>query len=172
MPVADASGHDEPAPRKASQDNLVKPEFTTELLLDNTMIEVTPSVQRRIHKPRKHMLSPVVGCDRWCEGNIIEPYTTMYDSEDKLFKMWARAGSDWKSRFLSGHAAYKLYFTTTDGVHWNKPDLGLMEIAGRRDHNNHAQCGSDQRRFWRAQMRRGAGHVQTRSFCIAGNERA
>ena len=59
----------------------------------------------------------------------------MYDKEDKLFKMWARAGSDWKSRYLDGHAAYMLYFTSTDGVHWDKPDLGLMEIAGRRDHN-------------------------------------
>ena len=59
----------------------------------------------------------------------------MYDNEDKLFKMWARAGSDWKSRYLDGHAAYMLYFTSTDGVHWDKPDLGVMEIAGRRDHN-------------------------------------
>ena len=135
MPVGKASGHDEPAPRRDSQNNLVKPAFTTELFLDNTMIEVTPGVSRRIHKPKKHLLNPVVGCDRWCEGNNIQPYTTMYDKEDKLFKMWARAGSDWKSRFLDGHAAYMLYFTSTDGVHWDKPDLGLMEIAGRRDHN-------------------------------------
>ena len=34
-----------------------------------------------------------------------------------------------------GNAAYMLYFTSTDGVHWDKPDLGVMEIAGRRDHN-------------------------------------
>src|SRR6185312_7762703 len=68
-------------------------------------------------------------------GNNIQPYTTMYDAEDKLFKMWARGGSDWKSRFVGGHAAYMLYFTSTDGVHWDKPDLGATEIAGRRDHN-------------------------------------
>ncbi len=113
----------------------MKPAFTTELLLDNAMIEVTPGVSRRLHKPKKHLLNPVVGCDRWCEGNNIQPYTTMYDNEDKLFKMWARAGSDWKSRYLDGHAAYMLYFTSTDGVHWDKPDLGVVEIAGRRDHN-------------------------------------
>ena len=112
MPVGRASGHDEPAPRRDSQDNLVKPAFTTELFLDNTMIEVTPGVSRRIHKPKKHLLNPVVGCDRWCEGNNIQPYTTMYDNEDKLFKMWARAGSDWKSA-LSGrpcgvHALFHL----------------------------------------------------------------
>ena len=51
------------------------------------------------------------------------------------FSKCARTGSDWKSRYLDGHAAYMLYFTSTDGVHWNRPDLGLVEIAGRRDHN-------------------------------------
>ena len=67
----------------------------------------------------------------------------MYDNEDKLFKMWARAGSDWKSRYLDGHAAYMLYFTSTDGVHWDKPDLGLMEIAGsaRPQYHLHQRYG-------------------------------
>src|ERR1700722_614280 len=107
----------------------------TELFLDNTMIEVTPGVSRRLNPPQKHPLNPVVRPERWCEGNYIEPYTTMYDREDKLFKMWARAGSDWKSRYLDGHAAYMLYYTSKDGVHWDRPELGLMTIAGRRDHN-------------------------------------
>ena len=45
------------------------------------------------------------------------------------------AGSDWESAWLDGNAAYMLYFTSTDGVHWEKPNLGLMSLAGRRDHN-------------------------------------
>ena len=104
-----------------------------ELFLDNHWIEVAPGVSRRLHPAKKHMLNPVVRCDRWCEGDIIQPYTTMYDPEDKLFKMWARAGSG--SNYLDGHAAYMLYFTSTDGVHWDKPDLGVVNVAGRRDHN-------------------------------------
>jgi hypothetical protein len=107
----------------------------TELFLDNNLLEVTPGVSRRLHQPQKHVLNPVVRCDRWCDGKNVEPYTTMYDPEDKLFKMWARAGSDWKSQYLDGHAAYMLYFTSTDGIHWDKPNLGLMKIASRRDHN-------------------------------------
>ena len=59
----------------------------TELFLDNQLLEVTPSVSRKLHPPRKHPLNPVVRCDRWCDGNNIQPYTTMYDDEDKLFKM-------------------------------------------------------------------------------------
>jgi hypothetical protein len=133
--VGHASGHDEPAPRRDGPNNPVKLTFTTELFLDNSLIEVTPGVSRRIHQPKKHLLNPVVACDRWCEGNNIQPYTTMYDKEAKLFKMWARGGSDWKSRFLSGHSAYMLYYTSTDGVHWDKPDLGVANITNQRDHN-------------------------------------
>lgn len=109
--------------------------FVTELFLDNQMLEMTPGVSRRLHLPKKHPQNPIVRCERWCDGNDLQPYTTLYDEEEKLFKMWARTGSDWKSKYLDGHAAYMLYFTSTDGVHWERPNLGLMEVAGRRDHN-------------------------------------
>src|SRR5580698_9068851 len=133
--VGNTAGPVEAAPSTGGQPDVRKTTFLTELFLDNTMIQVTPGVSRRLHKPKKHLLNPVVRRDRWWEGNNIQPYTTMYDTEDKLFKMWARAGSDWKSGYLDGHAAYMLYYTSTDGVHWDKPELGLMEITGRRDHN-------------------------------------
>lgn len=109
--------------------------FTTELFLDNQLIEVTPGVTRRLHPPKKHVLNPVVRCERWCDGDYLEPYTTMYDADEGLFKMWARAGSDAKSGYVSGNAAYMLYFTSKDGVHWERPELGTVEIDGRRDHN-------------------------------------
>ena len=109
--------------------------YRTELFLDNQMIEATPGVSRRLYPARKHLLNPVIRCDRWCDGDYMEPYTTMYDEEEKLFKMWARAGSDSKGGYVGGNAAFMLYFTSTDGVRWNRPDLGVMEIAGRRDHN-------------------------------------
>ena len=129
------SGGEGVVPLAGSPKDATEAAFMTELFLDNKMLEMTPGVSRRLHQPKKHLLNPVVRCDRWCEGNNIQPYTTMYDQEDKLFKMWARTGSDWKSNYLDGHAAYMLYYTSKDGVHWDKPDLGLMSIAGRRDHN-------------------------------------
>ena len=135
MTVGKTFAHDGVTALSSSHKAVTETAFMTELFLDNKMLEVTPGVSRRLHKPKKHLLNPVVRPDRWCEGDYIEPYTTMYDKEDKLFKMWARAGSDSKSTYLDGHAAYMLYFTSTDGVHWDKPDLGLMKVAGRRDHN-------------------------------------
>jgi hypothetical protein len=135
MAVGQTSGDAKVAPLTGSQQDVRTPAFMTELFLDNHMIEVTPGVSRRLHQPKKHLSNPVVRCDHWWEGNIIEPYTTMYDVKEKLFKMWARTGSDWKSRYVGGNAAYMTYLTSTDGVHWDRPKLGVVDIAGRRDHN-------------------------------------
>jgi len=123
------------APSKGVAQSAADAPFVTELFLDNEMIEVTPGVTRRLHPPLKHRLNPVARCERWCDGNILQPYTTMYDEDDKLFKMWARTGSDSSAKYLDGHAAYMTYLTSKDGVHWDKPDLGVTEVAGRRDHN-------------------------------------
>ena len=107
----------------------------TELFLDNVLLEMTPGVSRRLHRAKKHLLNPVVRCQRWSDGNHIQPYTTMYDRQEKLFKMWARTGSDAKSGYVGGNAAFMTYLTSRDGIHWDKPNLGVLEVAGRRDHN-------------------------------------
>lgn len=107
----------------------------TELFLDNELIESNPGVSRKLHPAKKHLLNPVVRCDRWCDGDYMQPYTTMYDEEEKLFKMWARSGADSPSGYVGGNAGYMLYFTSKDGVHWEKPNLGVVELDGRTDHN-------------------------------------
>src|SRR5579863_2260284 len=88
-----ASGNDDVMPPTSSERDVTKNGFMTELFLDNHLIEVTPGVSRRLHPPRKYVLNPVVRRDRWWEGDFLQPYTTMYDEEEKLFKMWARTGS-------------------------------------------------------------------------------
>ena len=137
-------------PGGVQQDQLKRP-LMTELFLDNTLLEVTPGVSRRLHQAKKHLLNPVVRCDRWWEGNSMQPYTTMYDEEDKLFKMWARVGSDWSSAYVDGNAAYMAYLTSTNGVDWDKPSLGVTTLAGRRDHND---AGSGIVGSWRRGQRR------------------
>lgn len=122
-----------------ADDNTETPKISsdvfTELFLDNELLESTPGVSRKLHPPRKHPLNPILRNDRWCEGSYIQPYTTFYDEEEKLFKMWARSGSDSAGGYLGGNAAFMLYYTSHDGIHWEKPDLGIVDIGGRRDHN-------------------------------------
>ena len=37
--------------------------------------------------------------------------------------------------YVGGNAAYMLYFTSADDIRWEKPSLGVADVAGRRDHN-------------------------------------
>ncbi len=107
----------------------------TELFLDDELIEMTASVTRRIHQPTKHRLNPVLRPEHWWEGNCIMPLATLYDPQEKLFKTWYRTGPLDNPAAADGHASYTAYATSPDGVHWEKPVLGVVELAGRRDHN-------------------------------------
>ena len=53
----------------------------------------------------------------------MDPYTTMYDREQKLFKMRPRTGTDWRSAYVDGNAAYMTYLTSTEG---SRCDLALI----------------------------------------------
>lgn len=132
--AGESFGQDAASPASNQGDDSRVP-YRTELFLDNQMLEATPGVSRRLHPAKKHLSNPVIRCERWCDGDYLEPYTTMYDEDEKLFKMWARAGSDATAGYVGGNAAFMLYFTSTDGIRWDRPELGVMEVAGRRDHN-------------------------------------
>jgi len=121
-------------PGGVQQDQLKRP-FMTELFLVITLLDVTPGVSRRLHEAKKHMLNPAVRWDRWWEGNSMQSYTMMYDAEYKLSISWSSVGSDWSSAYVDGNAAYMAYLTSTNGVDWDKPSLGVTTLAGRRDHN-------------------------------------
>jgi hypothetical protein len=107
----------------------------TELFLDDELLEMTAGVTRRIHSPTKHRLNPVLRPEHWWEGNHVMPLATLYDPEEKLFKTWYRTGPLDHPEEVDGHASYTAYATSPDGVHWEKPLLGAVELAGRRDHN-------------------------------------
>ena len=109
----------------------------TELFLDNKMIEMAASVTRKIHRPTKHSLNPVVHSEKWWEGNLNLPYATLYDQEEKCFKMWLRSGWDGtgaQEKVIDNHHGFMTYLTSKDGVHWERPELGLMDFGGRRAH--------------------------------------
>lgn len=135
MLIAGNSSGQQAASSATKPANVSRLPYMTELFLDNVMLEATPGVSRRLHPAKKHLLNPVIRCDRWCDGQYLQPYSTMYDAHEKLFKMWARAGSDATAGYLGGNAAFMLYFTSSDGVRWDKPSLGVLDVAGRRDHN-------------------------------------
>jgi hypothetical protein len=108
----------------------------TELFLDDDCIEMSGGVTRRIQQPEKYPLNPVLKPEYWWEGKLLQSSCALYDKEEKLFKLWMRAGRGFgKNPFIDGHELYTTYGTSRDGIVWERPNLGLLELAGKKDHN-------------------------------------
>ena len=96
-----------------------------QLFIDDCLIECMCGLKRVLNQPEKHPGNPVLEGDRPHEGWLarICGNSVYYDEEDKIFKMWYDT------------AAGIGYAVSQDGIEWEKPDLGLFEYNGTRDHN-------------------------------------
>ncbi len=85
--------------------------------------------------PDNPILRPRLG--QW-DGTRCKVYgTVLWDLQDKLFKMWYSGGTDTPDdvRRHDGASRHVGYAYSEDGVHWIRPDLGLIEFNGSRDNN-------------------------------------
>ena len=105
----------------------------TQVFCDDTMLAHTENVWRSLHHPIKHDANPILEADRPWEGYVVlQPGTVVYDEHDELFKMWYNS----QPSRDKPDAGYNLcYATSSDGVHWDKPELGLVEF-GQSTANN------------------------------------
>jgi hypothetical protein len=91
-----------------------------QLFLDNDLVEQTENIIRQINRVEKYPGGPIVQPDKPWEGNIVLLFgTVMLDHEDELYKMWY---------YSSGDVGYA---TSHDGVHWKKPELGIVVRDGQ-----------------------------------------
>jgi hypothetical protein len=100
-----------------------------ELFTDHYLIDTLRNTQLVMHEPEDK--GPVLYYDKPWEG-LFCGYTTVIKTEDK-YQLYYRGlpnvdgdGSEMEST---------CYAESPDGIHWQKPDLGLFEIHGTRQNN-------------------------------------
>ena len=121
-----------------------------QLFIDDSLIEAVRYVRQGINPAKKHAENPVLKVDKPWEGNFLEISHVLFDDEDRLFKMWyssIRTSAQpvnrplRKGETLLQAANYKetdslwCYAVSPDGIHWQKPDLGLVEYQGSKKNN-------------------------------------
>jgi hypothetical protein len=100
-----------------------------QLFVDDYLIESTNNTQRFMHHAEKVESNPVLRPDKpWevnstPEGPDVRVEAVIYEEEEQLFRMWYTAG-----RLIC-------LATSKDGVHWDKPVLGLVEYEGSKENN-------------------------------------
>ena len=127
-----------------------------QLFVDDLIIDETRGVTRTLNQPAKYVGNPVmIPLYPW-EGRL-ELYGTVWRDADGGFRMWYQGlggmgippldyqesslmdlegqESTWKGFDPTALLMNVCYATSQDGVHWERPNLGLVEYQGSSDNN-------------------------------------
>lgn len=102
-----------------------------QLFIDDVLIDSLKGLTRTLHPVDKHPLNPLVVPEKPWEGQCILLYGAVYrDPQTKKFRMWYLA---WGKQI--GLPTFICYAESEDGLHFNKPSLGIHEYQGSKDNN-------------------------------------
>jgi hypothetical protein len=111
---------------------------SVQLFVDDYLINSSEGIRRTVHQWRKHPQNPVLRADKPWEfgGNYISTYgSVIHDPQEKLFKAWYWTLNDEDSAIPTDQIKSMCYATSSDGVHWKKPNIGRYEFQGSKNNN-------------------------------------
>ena len=101
-----------------------------ELLVDEYLIDRMDGVELTLHRPIPREVA-IVHDEPW-EGNTCFYHTVFRDGN--LYRMYYR-GAHYIPETRGFFHQVVCYAESSDGIHWNKPDLGVVEFNGSRRNN-------------------------------------
>jgi hypothetical protein len=102
------------------------------LFVDSGEIQDIWRFQRVLNLAERYQAEPVLVADRPWEGlGVIRP-TVMRDEASGRFRMWYQT---YNRQFSDPYRWMVCYAESSDGVRWEKPDLGLVDCEGSRQNN-------------------------------------
>ena len=102
-----------------------------ELFVDHHLVDALEGEARQVlHHPVPREV--VLVSDRPWEGNGLN-YVTVFQDGD-LYKMYYRGG-EYDRGVTSMHEQVYCLATSRDGIHWERPSLGLVKFGGSKDNN-------------------------------------
>lgn len=124
------------------------------LVLDSRIIDKTLGAKLTLGKVTKHPENPLFGEGKPWEPRFDNVYANVvYDEEDELYKCWynpfiidERVTSTPKEKRNPALLSYMdvkpddqemglCYAVSNNGIHWEKPELGIVEFGGNKKNN-------------------------------------
>lgn len=109
-----------------AENHPVKVGSQKQLFVDDYFIQESEGIKLTINPPRKDAKPCIIAEKPW-ESFEVGGYNTVMEDEG-IYKMWYDAMANDGSRWLC-------YATSQDGIHWEKPELGLVEFDGNKENN-------------------------------------
>ena len=100
-----------------------------QLFLDDLIIDTMGGVRRLMHSPTRRE-TVIVGDKPWDEASV--SYMSIIRDGD-LFRGYYRC--DHRGSVRVSGPRYTAYAESMDGIHWEKPSLGLFEFRESTDNN-------------------------------------
>ncbi len=125
-------------PRSSNASYFDETQATTLFAFDDVSIPFTQNLKLEMRSPERHPANPVLrrGKSGTPDSWAVQFYGSVI-KEDGKYRMWyVAAGDDRLDRSVSRSSPWRVaYAESTDGVHWSKPNLGLVEYNGNRNNN-------------------------------------
>ncbi len=116
------------------QGNLHDPHL--HLFLDDEELQDYPEFVRKVQRPERVQVDPVLRPERPWEGRTVQIKGGVhYDEEEDLFRMWYWTWGCTIEEMNAGAPTFLCYATSVDGVEWERPELGLVEYEGSTANN-------------------------------------
>ena len=109
-----------------------------QLFVDDHLVADSDRVWRSLTgayntRPRKVAENPIIKPDRPWEGYLVlQPGSAIYDEEEQVFKLWYNTFGNSRNTDVR---EFLCYATSKDGIHWEKPELGIVEFRGSKANN-------------------------------------
>ena len=121
---------------------------TKQLFFDDYLIESLVNAKQGLNPAVKVDDNPILRPERPWEGNFMRPIKVIFDPTEQLFKMWYSSSTitvrlENGKPVPGGAAGLELDIrgdvmclaTSEDGIHWERPSLGLVGFDGSTDNN-------------------------------------
>lgn len=115
-----------------------------QIFIDHRFIEHSEGILLRVNPPVKRS-EPVLWAEKPWEAFTYAFHSIVEDREEGIYKMWYATFDDdqWGEVDMTGDAVAGVgltktsicYATSRDGLHWEKPELGLVEYMGSKKNN-------------------------------------
>jgi len=105
------------------------------LVIDDAFLAEIHNLKRKVNQAVKHP-EPVVKLDApWNQKTDTFNYVNViYDHQEKLFKMWYVVTGMFPGEYWE-RGRKTAYATSTDGIHWKKPIMNMVEVNGSKKNN-------------------------------------
>ena len=103
---------------------------TPRLFVDLAQVELRENITRQFHQAHKPEKHPVLRQEAPWEQHSGMTASVIYDEEEGVFKAWYMTGF-----YAPGQAHVQCLALSQDGIHWERPELGLHEALGSCQNN-------------------------------------